>query len=522
MANVIKLKNSGTANSAPTSLEAGELAINYADGKIYYKNASNAITSFAPKAITTSDTPPSSPSAGDLWYESDTGKTFIYYDSFWVEIGAGSSAQPNSIALGTDTIGDYVQSLVAGTNIAISNNSGEGATPTISVTGNVASFDSISTPDYIQFDTTYTPVTLAPGKMQWDPDYGTLQLGMIGGNVNLQIGQEMLVRVYNDSLEGTALVDGEMVFINGVQGARPSVRRAGASNSIDASKPLGMVTETIAWHQFGFICISGAVHGLNTAAYNPGDILYLSTTEGALTTTRPSPPTDVVFVGVVLRANAGNGAIWVAPQNGYKLTEMHDVSANTPSSGDFLKYNGTLWVNDPINLGTDTVGNYMSNVSAGTGIAVSHTPGEGSTATISIESTAWTAYTPTITADGGGFALNNGTLTGRYKQVGKTVFFKLKFVFCSTTAAGTGHWNFSLPVTAYDSNFTFTAAILDNSVAWYGGIGNGNYTGSTSSFAVIIPGTNASVTTWASVGNGGPFIWGTDDNITISGSYEAA
>lgn len=43
MSNVIKIKNSGTANSAPTSLEAGELAINYADGFLYYKNASNAI-----------------------------------------------------------------------------------------------------------------------------------------------------------------------------------------------------------------------------------------------------------------------------------------------------------------------------------------------------------------------------------------------------------------------------------------------------------------------------------------------
>jgi len=37
-------------------------------------------------------------------------------------------------------------------------------------------------------------------------------------------------------------------------------------------------------------------------------------------------------------------------------------------------------------LGTDTTGNYMSNVSAGGGIDVSHTQGEGSTATISIES----------------------------------------------------------------------------------------------------------------------------------------
>ena len=48
MANVIKIKNSGTANSAPTanSLQYGELAINYADGLIFYKDSTNAVVSF--------------------------------------------------------------------------------------------------------------------------------------------------------------------------------------------------------------------------------------------------------------------------------------------------------------------------------------------------------------------------------------------------------------------------------------------------------------------------------------------
>ena len=45
----------------------------------------------------------------------------------------------NSVALGTDTTGDYVASLVAGTNITLSNNSGEGATPTIGLTNNTIS-----------------------------------------------------------------------------------------------------------------------------------------------------------------------------------------------------------------------------------------------------------------------------------------------------------------------------------------------------------------------------------------------
>ena len=87
MANTIKLKNSGTASAVPGSLELGELGINYADGKIYYKNGSSQITQFSSgQKITSSTTAPASPASGDLWFESDTAKTFIYYDSFWVEI----------------------------------------------------------------------------------------------------------------------------------------------------------------------------------------------------------------------------------------------------------------------------------------------------------------------------------------------------------------------------------------------------------------------------------------------------
>ena len=45
----------------------------------------------------------------------------------------------NSVALGTDTTGDYVASLVAGTGVTLSNNSGESATPTIAIGQAVAS-----------------------------------------------------------------------------------------------------------------------------------------------------------------------------------------------------------------------------------------------------------------------------------------------------------------------------------------------------------------------------------------------
>lgn len=47
MSNTIKLKRSGVSSQIPSSLEYGELAINYADGKMFYKNSSANIVEFS-------------------------------------------------------------------------------------------------------------------------------------------------------------------------------------------------------------------------------------------------------------------------------------------------------------------------------------------------------------------------------------------------------------------------------------------------------------------------------------------
>jgi hypothetical protein len=48
-------------------------------------------------------------------------------------VSLSTTVAANSVALGTDTTGNYVASLVAGTGITLSNNSGETATPTVAV-----------------------------------------------------------------------------------------------------------------------------------------------------------------------------------------------------------------------------------------------------------------------------------------------------------------------------------------------------------------------------------------------------
>lgn len=56
------------------------------------------------------DTPPSNPTVGDLWFESDTGKTFVYYDNYWVEIGTASGSIDAGNLAGTTLSSSVVSS----------------------------------------------------------------------------------------------------------------------------------------------------------------------------------------------------------------------------------------------------------------------------------------------------------------------------------------------------------------------------------------------------------------------------
>ena len=189
---------------------------------------------------------------------------------------------------------------------------------------------------------------------------------------------------YVRNAEANTLTTGTVVYLFGGTGDHATVKRADNSSDATSSKTLGIVANPISASQNGPVVTRGYVDGVDlSVGYSVGDILWLNA-NGGFTTTKPTSPAHLVFVGVVVRASI-NGIIYVAIQNGYELNELHDVSiSNTLASGDFLKYNGSTWVNGPITLGTDTTGNYMSNVSAGNLISISHTPGEGSTATINV------------------------------------------------------------------------------------------------------------------------------------------
>ncbi len=162
------------------------------------------------------------------------------------------------------------------------------------------------------------------------------------------------LEVYVRNQTGSTLAAGAIVYINGATGNRPTVTKAQANNDANSAQTMGFVKTAIANNGFGFVIVRGECEGLDTSAVAEGTQLYLSpTVAGAYTTTKPSAPQHLVYVGIVIRSHPTQGVILVAVQNGYELDELHDVSITSPTNGQVLKYNSTtgLWYN-----GTDSAG----------------------------------------------------------------------------------------------------------------------------------------------------------------------
>ena len=92
-----------------------------------------------------------------------------------------------------------------------------------------------------------------------------------------------------------------------------------------------------------------------------------------------------------------NGSKFVPGAAASTLDSLTDVTAPTPSNGDFLRFNGSAWVNDAVDLGTDTTGSFVSSLVAGTGITLSNNSGESATPTIAVNTSTIQARVANVT-----------------------------------------------------------------------------------------------------------------------------
>ena len=292
-----------------------------------------------------------------------------------------AAVQPNSVALGTDTSGDYVQSLVAGTGVTLTNNSGETSTPTVAIGQAVG---------------TSASVTFA----------------------NLTLSGDLIVSGTTTSINTETLtVDDNIIVLNNNATGAPS-QNAGIEIERGSSDNVAL-------------------------RWNETSDKWEVTEDG-------STYVDIATVS------------YVDGQTINTLDDISDVSTASAASGDFLKWNGSAWVNDPINLGSDTVGNYVNDITAGTGITVTHTPGEGSSPTVAIGQAVGTSSSVTFAAV---TAPLIGNVTGNADTA--TALATSRTIELTGDVTGSVSFNGS-------ANASITATIAANSVA-LGTDTTGNY-----------------------------------------------
>ena len=150
---------------------------------------------------------------------------------------------------------------------------------------------------------------------------------------------------------GATVTKGTVIYLSGSSGTLPTIAKAQANSEATSSSTYGVVQNDIANNANGYVVVIGNLTGIDTSAFNSGDVLWLSpTVAGGVTTTKPSAPNNSVYIGIVTRSNNSAGTIEVKIQNGYELDELHNVAISSVANNEVLVYesSSTLWKNKSI------------------------------------------------------------------------------------------------------------------------------------------------------------------------------
>ena len=288
----------------------------------------------------------------DFFIESQV-KTFATFGDF------PATGQVKTIYIDEATSNQYYWNGLSYVGLSDSNK-----VPYTGATGNVDLGENELKAGQITLDTSPTG-TAAVGTTRWNNATGTSETTLKGGSVILKNGVDLVARVVNKVTPNTTLTKANYtaVRVSGAQGQRLAVAYAQANNDNNSADTIGLVIETIATNQEGFIMTVGQLDGINTTGslqgetWVDGDVLYLSpTTPGALTNIKPTGLTGhIVVMGYVEYAHAVNGKIYVKIMNGWELDELHNVyiDSATLANNNILQYDSAdqLWKNKVLSTG---------------------------------------------------------------------------------------------------------------------------------------------------------------------------
>ena len=110
---------------------------------------------------------------------------------------------------------------------------------------------------------------------------------------------------------GEALAKGDVVYVSGVSGNNPVVSKADAD---DASKmpAYGLAETAVSANATVNVVTFGTIADIDTSSFSVGDTIYVSTTAGGITATKPAGESSLIQnIGRVIRVHATAGSIKV-------------------------------------------------------------------------------------------------------------------------------------------------------------------------------------------------------------------
>lgn len=256
----------------------------------------------------------------------DTSNDVLYFrsGSTWQQVSVG-------VTLGTDTTGDYVESLLAGTGITITNNSGEGATPTIAIGQAVGTSDNV----------TFNDVTVS----------GNLTVSGSTTTVNtatLSVEDPLIVLASgNDSTDVVDIGFYGLYDTTGSQDLYAGLFRDATDGKFKLFKGSQTVPTTTV--------------DTGATGYSVADLV--ANVEGDLT---------------------GNASSADVLSTARTLSLSGDVVGSVSFDGSADVSITTTIQADSVALGTDTTGDFVASLVAGTGVTLSNNTGESATPTVAI------------------------------------------------------------------------------------------------------------------------------------------
>jgi len=193
-----------------------------------------------------------------------------------------------------------------------------------------------------------TAVTAAAGKQWYNGTTGSWNLGMGGGNITQQVGEEFFR--YGKASSAISDTNLQLVYKTGVVGASGVITFAPTIAGItDPDQILGIATESIALNGFGRVTTMGIVRGINTTGsvygetWADNDDIWYNPVTGGLTKTKPVAPNIKLQIGTVINAGSGgSGSFNVKLGSSSSLGGTDsNVQFTTLSGGQLLSYDQT-------------------------------------------------------------------------------------------------------------------------------------------------------------------------------------